>query len=87
MTSAVALMMHDNKAYNAIMTFDLKGLYFLWLEMPSVCDLQCDEKTPMNETILIKIQSIKGFYCVDHPNLNLTPTRPYDAIWKKGTKT
>ena len=55
MTSPVVLMMHDNKAYNAIMTLDLKGLYFLWLEMASVCDLQCNEKTPMKETILMKI--------------------------------
>ena len=55
MTSAVALMIHDNKAYNAIMTLDLKGLYFLWLEMASVCDLQCNEKRPMKETILMKI--------------------------------
>ena len=55
MTSAVALMIHDNKAYNAIMTFDLKGLYFLWLEMASVCDLQRKEKISMNETILLKI--------------------------------
>ena len=79
-------MMHDNKAYNAIITFDLKGLYFLWLEMPSVCDLQCKKKTPLKKIIWMKIQSIKGFYYVDHPNLNLIPTRPCDAILKKMSK-
>ena len=86
MTSAAVLMMHDNKAYNAIMTFDLKGLYFLWLEIPSVCDLQCNKKNTMKDTKLMKIHSIERFYCVDHPNLNSTPTRPCDAIWKKGVK-
>ena len=62
MTSAVALMMHDNKAYKAIMTFDLKGLYFLWLEMPTICDLSRKKKTPMNETIGMNLKSIKGFH-------------------------
>ena len=46
MTIAVTFMMHDNKAYNANIALDLKGLCFRWLEMPSVCDLVLKENAP-----------------------------------------